>query len=216
MTFLGPTERFPWRDLRGSAKEIFAAHAKPLEFSRGDRVYRSGEQPQALYFVERGIVGLVLTSSGGMEHLLRLFVAGDYFGHRALFADEPYHADSVCLEPTLLLCLGKEHVERILNENPALQRILIRTLARELGRAELLRISLTEADVISRVASALVYLKELHSSHNWTRQEIANFCASTTPSVVRAMAALEARGFIRQVGRKVEILDREALLQLDK
>jgi CRP-like cAMP-binding protein len=60
----------------------------------------------------------------------------------------------------------------------------------------------------------VLYLKELFPEHQWTRKEIADFCCSTTPTVSRTLASFEASGFIRQIGRKIEIIKREPLLEL--
>ncbi|MCX7977781.1 MAG: cyclic nucleotide-binding domain-containing protein, partial [Bdellovibrionaceae bacterium] len=58
--------------------------ATPFEkkISRGEFVYRAGDEAKRLYLVKSGLVGLVLYGPTGNEHLLRLFKPGDYFGHR--------------------------------------------------------------------------------------------------------------------------------------
>ena len=71
-----------------------------------------------------------------------------------------------------------------------------------------------ENQILSRTAQAIIYLKDLYPEHNWTRQEIANFCASTVSTVIKAMAELEDMGLIKQQGRSIEILKREELLQM--
>lgn len=71
-----------------------------------------------------------------------------------------------------------------------------------------------ENQILPRTAQALVYLKELHPAHKWTRQEIANFSASTVSTIIKALAELEAKGLIRQEGRSIDILNREGLIAL--
>jgi CRP-like cAMP-binding protein len=72
-----------------------------------------------------------------------------------------------------------------------------------------------ENQILSRTAQTIIYLKDIHPNHNWTRQEIANFCASTVSTIIKAMAELEDMGLISQKGRSIDILDREGLLNLE-
>ena len=71
-----------------------------------------------------------------------------------------------------------------------------------------------ENEILVRTAFAIVSLKDLHPDHNWTRQEIANFCASTTSTIIKALAEFEERGLIEQTGRKIKIIDRAKLIAL--
>jgi CRP-like cAMP-binding protein len=57
-------------------------------------------------------------------------------------------------------------------------------------------------------------LKDLHPDHNWTRQEIANFCASTVSTVIKALSELEELNLIKQDGRSIQVLNRDGLIAL--
>lgn len=203
-----------WQKLPQSAIELIEKSAKPLEFKRGDFVYHAGGDPKGMYVVRSGLVGLAAISQKGSEHLLRLFKPGQFFGHRSLFANEKYHANAVCLEKTELGFIEEKVVFEVLTTFPETQRILIETLAVELGQAEMQRVRIADQDVLSRIAAAILYLKELYPDHTWTRVEIANFVASTGPTVIRGLAELERRGLIHQEARRIEVLNKDGLLNL--
>lgn len=210
---VGMTESIPFlnslihRELRGSARLI--------EKKRGEAIYRQGDAAEGLYFVESGLVGLVLIGEqSGKEHLVRFFRPGQVFGHRALFSDDGYHGTATALEPTKLLFLPKSQVFEAFEKNPNSYRDLVKVLALELRRCEVQHVMILENQILPRTAQALVYLKELHPDHQWTRQEIANFCASTVSTIIKALAELERLQLIRQTGRRIDILDREALISL--
>jgi CRP-like cAMP-binding protein len=186
-----------------------------LRFKRGDVIYRQGDTPRALYLVESGLVGLTLIGAeSGKEHLVRFFRPGQTLGHRALLAGEGYHGTAVVLESTIIKSIPSGQVQQLLDRRPELLRPVVRAMARELRACEVQHVNILEKQILSRTAEALVYLKDLHPEHLWTRQEIANFCASTVSTVIKAMAELEDRGLIRQAGRAIEILDRTGLLEL--
>lgn len=186
------------------------------QFRRGERIYSAGESPTHLFAIESGLVGLTLVSPSGAEHLLRLFGAGNYFGHRSVLAQETYHADAMALEESQVKCVRVDELARVLGRDAEVSRDLLQQLARDLGRAERQRVDWLESDVHSRVAEAVVYLKERYGDHRWTRAEIASFCGSTVSTVIKTLAKFEERGWIAQNGREIQVRDRAALLALSE
>lgn len=204
---------FPfWNKLSEKVKQQFLRSIEQKKYSRGESIYQAGEPPQGLYFIEEGLVGLVMAGSAGQEHLVRLFSGGSFLGHRSLFSDEIHHASSRALEKTKILFLSKEKCFEIMKEQPDLSFVIISALGKQLRLAEEKLVSMTENDVAARIAEALVYLKELHPEHHWTRQEIADFCGSTAPTVIRVLGRFEEAGLIQQQGRDIIILNKKALL----
>lgn len=181
-------------------------------YKRGEVIYRVGDEPKGLYLVESGLVGLVMIGEKGQEHLVRLFRPLQIFGHRSLFAKEPYHATATALEGTRVRFLNREMVREEMKGNCEFAEFLLETLAHEMRRAEQKQLSLSEKDVTARIAETLLYLKELKPDHNWTRQEIADYCGSTAATVIRTMAYFENQKWIEQVGRTIVIKDKNALL----
>lgn len=204
-----------WDNLPAETRKQFESVAQKIELKRGESAYRQGDQPVGLYFVEKGLVGLVvLGASSGREHLLRFFREGQFFGHRSLFSQEGYHGSAVALEATQLKLIPKNVVLHAIENSPALLKDVVRVLSKELRRCETNQVMILENQILVRVAQAVVYLKDLHPEHNWTRQEIANFCASTVSTVIKTLAELEDMGLLKQEGRAIHVLDRDALVAL--
>ncbi len=206
-----------WADLPKSIKQDLDSQSRTIELKRGDFIYRQGDLPQGLYFVKKGLVGLMMIGEkSGKEHLLRFFRQGQFFGHRALFADEGYHGSTVVLEATTLKIVPKNIIMEVIDKNPILLKKVVTVLSKELRRSENHQVMILENQILVRTAQSLVYLKDLHPNHHWTRQEIANFCASTVSTVIKALAELEKLGMIQQVGRSIEIIDRNALIEFQE
>ncbi|MBI4694973.1 MAG: Crp/Fnr family transcriptional regulator [Gammaproteobacteria bacterium] len=204
----------PWTGLPADVQAEFTAHGRRLELKRRQIVYDHGETPTGIYWVVSGLVGVVILGRSGTEHLLRFFRPGQVFGHRALFAEENYHGRTLVLEECELAFVPKALVLAALERHPVIYQAVIRQLSKELRRAELHWVETLEHEVTARVAGALIYLQAIDPEHPWTRQEIANFCASTVATVIRALKLLEAQGLVRQDGRRLAIADRERLLAL--
>ncbi|MBC86842.1 MAG: hypothetical protein CL677_06640 [Bdellovibrionaceae bacterium] len=179
---------------------------------RGQSVYREGDTPKGLYYVRSGLVGLIKVTSNGSESLLRIFKQGQFFGHRSLFSEELYHASAQCLEPTEVVFVPKTTVFSLFKEKPEAYFYLARALAKELRRAENRSVLVSEAQILERVASTLLLFKRMHPKHQWTRTEIANYCASRTPTVIKVLGDLESSGAISQNRREIQIVDESKLL----
>lgn len=206
-----------WSNIDSETKWYFESQSKVLTFKRGEHIYSQGEMSNGIYFVQSGLVGLTMISpKSGKEHLLRFFKQGQFFGHRSLFSKEAYHGSAVSLETTTIKFVTKEAIFTAIKKNSSLLEGVVQVLAKELRRCESIHVMILENQILARVAQSLVYLKDLHPDHNWTRQEIANFCASTVSTVIKAIAELEGMGLISQEGRVIHILNRDALVALQE
>lgn len=194
--------------------KVLLLDARKLEKKRGDFVYHLGDEPQGLYFIESGLVGLIRVSSKGQDHLLRLFKPAQFFGHRSLFSNEHYHASARCIEDSKVLYIRKDRVFAQFDKYPQAYYFVARALAKELRRAEVRSVIVSDGDVLERVAATVLLFESLYPEHMWTRSEIANFCASRTPTVIKALGQLEEKGLIKQEGRKIIILRKKDLLEL--
>ncbi|MFN3698303.1 MAG: Crp/Fnr family transcriptional regulator [Pseudobdellovibrio sp.] len=206
-----------WSDLDSETRWYFESQSKTLQFKRGDYIYSQGESPQGIYFVKSGLVGLTMISAkSGKEHLLRFFRQSQFFGHRSMFSKEGYHGNAVALEATSIKFVPKDAVLSQIAKNKSLLEDVVYVLSKELRRCETQHVMILENQILARVAQSIIYLKNLHPDHNWTRQEIANFCASTVSTVIKALAELEEGGYISQEGRTISILDRNGLISLQE
>lgn len=204
-----------WSSLPTDVKNLFDQTSIVLNIKRGEKIYQAGDHPRGIYFIEHGLVGLlIIGSDSGKEHLLRFFKEGQFFGHRALFSDEDYHGNTVALEASKVRLVPKNIILETLKNHPHLYKEILTVVSKELRRCENQHVMILENQILARTAQAIIYLKDLYPEHNWTRQEIANFCASTVSTIIKAMAELEDMGLISQKGRSIEILKRQELLQL--
>lgn len=185
--------------------------SKPISLKKGQYIYHVDDNPIGLYYVHTGLVGLLRVSAKGQESLLRLFKKQQFFGHRSLFSNETYHGSARCMEDCEILFCPKSEVVSYFDHQPKGYYFLARALSKELRRSELRGVMISESEVIERVAAAILIFKNLYPDFKWTRTDIANFCASRTPTVIKTLANMEKQGLIKQVGRRIEILDEEKL-----
>ena len=101
------------------------------EFSRGDVVFRAGDQGEEMYYIVSGDVSIRQGAS-----VLRQPGAGEYFGEMAVFTRSARVADAIIdSEHALLLAVSADHVEALLLEDPSMARIFLHDTATRLRQA---------------------------------------------------------------------------------
>lgn len=200
-----------WKFLPDSVACELDKVAVVKSYKKGTFLYHMGDTPKGLFFVFNGLVGLFNTTKNGKEHLFRIFGNDQCLGHRSLMAHESYHAGAKVLENAEIGFIDSDTTHRLLKENHEFSLKMMQKLAVELRRAELRLAASVDQQVAERVAEAMLYLKETYSDYKWTRNEIAHYCGSTGPTVIRTLANFEKQGFIEQLGRKISIIDHESL-----
>ncbi len=171
-----------------------------------------GEEPQSLYLVKSGLIGLYHISESGKETFLRVFAKDSIFGHRSYFAQTPYHANAIALSESEIHIISKEQCNEICENHPDLLKELMKIISLELGEAEQRLAGLLDKSANTRIRESLVFLKLKYPQKVWTRKEVADFSGSTLETVTRVMTTLSNDGLIQKNGRDFKILDVDKIL----
>jgi sulfate permease, SulP family len=137
----------PSVDLRG----MLAAHFSPealkvlfglcevLDFPQETVLIKRGEAGDALYFVERGEVSVMVRLENGQRKRLRTLGAGSLVGEMALYSGQPRSADVVAETPCRAYRLSAERFARLEREDPAVviqfHSFVVKLLAKRLSAA---------------------------------------------------------------------------------
>lgn len=175
-------------------------------FKAGQTIFYAGNTPLGLYTVHSGLVKLEVLSGEGHAHTLRLMGPGSVLGYRSLFADEPYRASAVTVEPSEICFLPKNALLNILEKSPQVAMNLLGHLSNDLRRAEEKWVTQVDKEAPARVAEALLFLNQHFKDQAWTRREIAEWAGTTPETVMRVLSQFEKASWIRQSGRHVEIV----------
>jgi CRP-like cAMP-binding protein len=108
-----------------------ARHATTRRFVPLTRIVREGEPARTFYVVLDGQVSV--TRKG--RRLARLG-AGEAFGEMALLTDSPRSSSIVADTDVLTMCLSRTNFNKVLKDEPAVSRALLKTLAKRLHASE--------------------------------------------------------------------------------
>ena len=111
----------------------FISYLQHLQIPSGYVIFRQGEPPQGLYFVESGQVSIVVKLPNGQTKRLRTFDGGNIFGEMGFYTQELHSASVVTDQPSSLYYLSPEAFAKIEIEEPlltiSLQKFIISSLA---------------------------------------------------------------------------------------
>ncbi len=182
-------------------------------FKKNEIVYHQGDEPQHVYEVTNGHVGLISISHDGKEILLRVFNKGQFFGHRTLLSNETYHATTIALTNTQVKSISRRDFEAEIQTNNESLLYITQVLAKELRRSENKFAELATTKVEARILQTLAFLRTRYPNYQWTRKEVGEYCGAKTETVSRILTKAHNEGLISKDGRKINIVDLEKLYE---
>lgn len=112
--------------------QTVTAIASRKEFAEGDTIFCAGEPAGHFCILIRGKVKCHLDATG--KRVYASDRIGEIFGWSALIGQEKYTASVICEQPTIVLMLEKERINRLLAEDVESATVFYRQLACTLGR----------------------------------------------------------------------------------
>jgi CRP-like cAMP-binding protein len=190
-------------------------------FKKGQTVFHEGNTPQGIFYVSSGVLKLVRTNNEGKEQILRFAKEGDFLGYRALIAEEPFVATAICLEETSACFIPRAVFLKLLDENPAITKEMLRILSHDLGVVEEKIQSLAQKSVRERLAETLLFLHQTFNANGDSedgvihitlpREDIANIVGTATETIIRLLSEFKHDKLVELDGKKIKILNKQKL-----
>ena len=193
-------------------------------YKKNDVVYSEGETPMDLLCLVQGKVKIYRGGVGGRLQIMRILTATEYFGYRALLAEEPYVTGAIAIEPTVIYRVPGEVFVELMKENNDLAFYFIKALAVDLGISDARSTTLTQKHIRGRLAESLIFLKTTYGyeedgatiSVYLSREDLASLSNMTTSNAIRTLTAFANERIITVDGRKIKIIDEEKLNKISK
>lgn len=190
--------------------------------ARGERIFRPGDSLVALYVPREGAFKSVSLSEDGEAQVLGFHLPGELIGLDAL-GSGTHRCEGVALTPSTVCEVPFEGLSSIAAQVPGLQRQLLRVIGQSVGRDNEHAGMLVRRHAHERIAAFLHALGERMARIGesgsvmrlpMSRDEIAGFLGLAIETVSRGFTRLQELGLIAVLGRRVEILKRDALHEL--
>lgn len=200
--------------------EFLAAQSRPIFLPGGQVLFRRGTPSTGFYVVRDGRMQLSVSNAEGVVKVLEIISPGGAFGHAVMFLRDPYPVDATALIDTHLVFVPATAVDRILDGDPAMARLMLASMAKRLQAKvqDIAALSLQSAtqrivayvlgamrdDGMRSGPSATVELPAL-------KQVLASRLGMTPETFSRAMRTLSGAGLLSVDGSTVTIPDVGAL-----
>jgi len=194
--------------------EAVAQAAIARDFAAGQVVFLQGEPCAGLYIVHSGWLRSLMISPTGRQQVVRLVGAGESFNELSVFAGGVNKVTVEALEPSHVWIVPRDLLLRLLDQHPALGRVIIQNMAHRIQHLMSLVEDLSLLSVEARLARLL--LKQASGDvilrRRWATQAEMASRLGTVPDVLnRALRSLVDEELIALDRHQIQILNRSGL-----
>ncbi|MFN0216941.1 MAG: response regulator [Saprospiraceae bacterium] len=157
-------------------------------YKKKDQIFREGEHPRWLFFVESGKVKLYKTSDDGRELIVKVAQQGDFLGFLALFKEDAYTECAAALEDCSIKLVPKQDFAALVFGNRDVNARFIKMLAGHVAEREQQLIELAYNSVRKRVATALSHLCDQSGPViHFLREDLASLAGTAKETLIRTL-----------------------------
>jgi len=180
---------------------LLALGATYKKLSAGETIFLEGTHCSFYHQLVSGRLKWVNINEDGKEFIHTIIEPGESFGELPLFDDEPYAANAIAEEDSIIIRLHKPVFLNLLKESPELHFTFSRLLAEKIRFKLLLLKTISCEDPVKCISTLLAYLKKNKknicgdcSQVKLTRQQIAGMTGLRVETVIRAMRTMHNNG----------------------
>lgn len=183
-----------------------ASVATTQTFTRGEYLWRAGDQPASLMVVRQGLVKLVRPAPHGRSAICGLFGAGSVIGELALIKGIPFPTSTLAATATTVICIPRGEALDALRRDAALSLNLLCSLETRLALLHDKIDVLSAGSVEARLATLLLkFYEQLGDDFDdgtsripvpLSRQELADLVSTSFETAIRVVARWERAGVV--------------------
>lgn len=190
-------------------------------FGKGQGIFSEGEEAAGFYVVVSGRVKIFKLSSEGKEQILHFVAPGEAFGEVPMFAGGRFPAHSEAIEKSRIFFFPRAVFLELIKKDPSLAMNMLADLSKRLRQFTRLVEELSLKEVPGRLAAYLLYLSERENGSGnleltITKGQLASLLGTIPETISRILGKMSSQEIIQVQGRRITILDRQALEELSE
>lgn len=205
--------------LKKSYLKDLACIAMPKTFKAGESIFHEGHEAEGFYSIVSGVVKVYKLAFGGKEQILHVFSVNDIFGEVPVFVGGNYPANADAMSDCSTLFFAKNAFISLVHKEPSLALNMLAVLSKRLRQFTHLVEILSLKEVPGRLSSWLLLM---HNQNNdaleidigIAKSQLASMLGTIPETLSRIFAKMSASGFIAVKGRKIKLLNLQALHEL--
>jgi CRP/FNR family cyclic AMP-dependent transcriptional regulator len=198
------------------ALQTLALGMKQRQACPTEAIFLRADEASALFAILVGQVQIVIGSTDGREHVLRILGPGEMFGEIGVLDGRPRSADAIAITRCRLLLLERRNLLELVMSQPAVAIGLIEILCERLRDTTTRVEGLIFHTLSERLASALLSLGKgkAFAVVNVTQTELGHMTGVTRESVNKKLREWQAAGLVALQAGRVRIMDSDRLKRL--
>ena len=180
-------------------------------FDKNEIIFEDGNLPTHYYQIISGEVKMSNYNDDGREFIQGIFYKNQSFGEPPLFLNQNYPANAIAVEDAEILVLPKSSFMKLLEENANVSIKIIENLAQRLYYKSVMAAEMSTQEPEHRILKLMDHgiayfnFKKDENGYliNFTRQQIGDLTGLRVETVIRTIKALEKKGVLKIVNRKV-------------
>lgn len=213
-----------WDVLTYEEKEFIDRNVEICHYKKNEVIHYEGDIPTHVMMLVSGKLRVYKEGVGQKQQIIRMLKPYDFFAYRAMIAGEPYNTNVSAFEASIVYKVRKEAFIQVIKSNPEFCYRFMVAMAEDLGRSDAKVVNLTQKHIRGRLAEALLTLKQNYGldedeatlSMYMSREDLANLSNMTTANAIRTLSQFQQEGIISIDGRKIKLLDEEALIKISR
>jgi len=207
------------KDVAGSdAVEKFTQGRKVRTYDKKEYIYREGEFPRGIYYVNSGKIKVIKINEAGKEFITNLLAKGDFFGYTALLEERDYKESAQALDNSEVIFIPRDEFNTLVYNNREVAKKFLQLLTKNVSEHQYRLLDLAYSSVRKRVAKALLQLQGRYREDNSekfsmaiTREDLANIVGTATESLIRTLSDLKEEKLIDIHDGKIYLVNEEKL-----
>lgn len=199
-----------------------------IQLKEGDILFREGEVPLGLYYVQSGCVKMVVNRQQARgrttspEYVTKLVSPGEYFGYKALIRNGTTNSTAKAVKGSVVWMYPRETVLTALAQATPMVKLLLQQSVSDIENYETTSQLHYLASVQERIAYQLVMLSEkfgvetphgLSLNLKLTRNEFAQLASTINESLSRHLTEFKTEGLIEINGKEIIVKDKAGLMK---
>lgn len=183
-------------------------------FAKGQIIQQRGDVAKEFWYIESGSVQIGRYGIDGRLTMFALIGAGDTFGELAFMGEFSRTVDAIAGADCTLIRIGDSELQSLMDSNPTIIRLLLKTMALTVQEAFDLIESSRSLSVPQRLAQALLQLCGDQGDGTQiivTQQELADLVGVSRISLGKALTKLHAAAVVEPGYGSLRVTDRATL-----
>lgn len=206
--------------LTSPEREAIMAIGRERAFPRGTVLMYQDEPADRIVILLDGRVKVTRVEGDGRESLLSIRDPGDLLGELSFVDGQPRIATVSTVEAVRALVTSGEELRRHLERTPRVAVVLLQILVHRFREATLKRTQFANTDTMGRLAGRIAELADRYGAPEGdavavesplTREDIAAWTGASRAGAAEALRQLRDLGWIDTDGKKLLVLDIDAL-----